>query len=268
MNINDSYSLSRIYSALRTMSFWGAMVITSLLGAIPAVGNDLLFMLWGSYTIDNATLIRFYSLHFTLPFIILILTILHFVLLHEFGSSNPLGLQFKVDYVPFMPYYGVKDAFSIILILIPGMIFVMWLPDALGHPDNFVPANPMVTPSHIVPEWYFLPMYAILRSVTNKLLGIGLILLSILCIMALPFLNKSLIIRSASFRPLYCVFVWSFFITIFLLGWIGSLPVIEPYLTLGQMLTAYYFLSVFVMLPLLNYFEYLIYLIYLYRNET
>lgn len=128
------------------------MVITSLLGAIPAVGNDILFMLWGSYTIDNATLIRFYSLHFTLPFIILILTILHFVLLHEFGSSNPLGLQFKVDYVPFMPYYGVKDVFSIMLVLVPGMIFVMWLPDALGHPDNFVPANPMVTPSHIVPD--------------------------------------------------------------------------------------------------------------------
>jgi len=183
------------------------MVITSLLGAIPGIGSDILFLLWGSYSIENATLMRFYSLHFTLPFVIMALTIMHFALLHEFGSSNPLGISVKLDHVPFVPYYGVKDVFSIIIVLVIFLCFVILAPDMLGHSDNFNIANSLVTPAHIVPEWYFLPLYAILRSVTNKLLGIFLIGASIVSILFLPFICKHHIIRSSLFRPIYSFFV-------------------------------------------------------------
>ena len=171
------------------------MVITSLLGALPAVGGDILFLLWGGYSIDNATLHRFYSLHYTLPFVIFMLSMLHFALLHEFGSNNPLGVVVRLDNIPFMPYYGVKDLFSLIFVLIIFLLFVIIAPDKLGHSDNFILANSLVTPAHIVPEWYFLPLYAILRSVTNKLLGIFLIGCSIVCILLLPFICKGFIIR-------------------------------------------------------------------------
>lgn len=211
------------------MSFWGAMVITSLLGAIPGIGNDILFLLWGGYSIDNSTLHRFYSLHYTLPFVIFMLSILHFALLHEYGSNNPLGIMVQYDNIPFMPYYGVKDLFSIVIVLVIFLLFVMLAPDKLGHSDNFIKANGLVTPAHIVPEWYFLPLYAILRSVTNKLLGISLIGLSIVCIFLLPFFCKGFIIRSTSFRPVYGIFVYLFFSVCFFLGWIGSLPVMSPY---------------------------------------
>jgi len=134
------------------MSFWGAMVITSLLGALPGIGSDILFLLWGSYSIDNATLHRFYSLHYTLPFVIFMLTVVHFALLHEFGSNNPLGIHVRLDHMPFIPYYGIKDAFSIVLVLIVFFFFVILAPDKLGHSDNFILANSLVTPAHIVPE--------------------------------------------------------------------------------------------------------------------
>jgi len=183
------------------------MVITSLLGAIPGIGNDILFLLWGGFSIDNATLHRFYSLHYTLPFVILILSVIHLAFLHEFGSNNPLGIIVKSDNGPFVPYYGVKDAFSIILVLILFMGFVIIAPDKLGHSDNFILANSLVTPAHIVPEWYFLPLYAVLRSVTNKILGIVLIALFIACIFLLPFLCKGFIIRSTTFRPFFSVIV-------------------------------------------------------------
>jgi len=250
------------------MSFWGAMVITSLLGAIPSLGNDILFLLWGSYSIDNATLMRFYSLHFTLPFIIMALSILHIALLHEYGSSNPLGILVKHDNIPFVPYYGLKDLFSIILVLIVFLIFVTYVPDMLGHSDNFNIANSLVTPAHIVPEWYFLPLYAILRSVTNKLLGIVLIGASILCILLLPFICKNFIIRNSTFRPFYCCAVWFFFIICLLLGWIGSLPVIFPYLLIGQHLTGFFFFWILILFPFIGFIENLFYIIYVKFNPT
>jgi len=243
------------------MSFWGAMVITSLLGALPGVGADILFLLWGSYSIDNTTLHRFYSLHYTLPFIIFILTMIHFGLLHEFGSNNGLGINNSVDYIPFVPYYGLKDGLSIIFILIIFFLFVIIAPDKLGHSDNFILANPLVTPVHIVPEWYFLPLYGILRSVTNKLLGIFLIACAIIFIMTLPFFYKTSLIRSAMFKPFYNFFVWVFFVICLLLGWVGSLPVLREYFLVGLIGTICYFIW-FAALPILSSFEFGIYLTY------
>jgi len=231
------------------MSFWGAMVITSLLGALPGIGNDILFLLWGSYSIDNVTLHRFYSLHYTLPFIILIISLVHLSLLHEFGSNSPLGVVVRFDHIPMIPYYSVKDAFSIIIVLIIFLLFVILMPDKLGHSDNFILANSLVTPAHIVPEWYFLPLYAILRSVTNKLLGVALIGLAIICIFLLPYFCKNFIIRSGAFRPIYGFIVAIFFVICLFLGWIGSLPVMSPYLEVGQLTTFFYFVMIFYIFP-------------------
>jgi len=247
------------------MSFWGAMVITSLLGALPGVGSDILLLLWGSYSIDNATLHRFYSLHYTLPFVILMLTILHIALLHEFGSNNPLGLSVRLDHIPFLPYYGIKDSFSLIIVLIVFFIFVMIAPDKLGHSDNFILANSLVTPAHIVPEWYFLPLYAILRSVTDKLLGISLIGLTIVVILFFPYFCKGFIIRSTIFRPLYGIIVWIFFVDCFLLGWIGSLPIMTPYFEIGLASTILFFIYFFFLFPLVGNIEKLIFHLYSYR---
>jgi ubiquinol-cytochrome c reductase cytochrome b subunit len=179
------------------------MVITSLVGSIPFVGNDILFLLWGGYSIDNATLHRFYSLHYLLPFLILFLSIVHILLLHEFGSSNPLGLSSRLDNIPFNPYYTLKDSFSIVLLLIFFFIIITLAPDYLGHSDNYIEANPLATPAHIVPEWYFLPLYAVLRSVTNKLLGILFIALFILSFFLLPVIQKNSFLKSSRFRPFY-----------------------------------------------------------------
>ena len=206
------------------------MVITSLLGALPGVGGDILFLLWGGFSIDNFTLQRFYSLHYTMPFVILMLSIVHVALLHEYGSNNPLGISVRVDTMPFMPYFAIKDGFSIIVILIIFFMFVISAPDALGHSDNFIHANSLVTPVHIVPEWYFLPMYAVLRCVTNKLLGIFFLACFIVCLLFLPYFCKGHIIRSSAFNPFYAVISWAFFTIFLLLGWIGSLPVMSPYI--------------------------------------
>lgn len=241
------------------MSYWGAMVITSLLGAIPLVGGDILFLLWGSYSIDVMTLHRFYSLHYTLPFIILMVTIIHFALLHEFGSNNPLGISVELDNAPFIPYYGIKDAFSIIFFLFIFLVFVFYMPDKLGHSDNYIKADGLVTPAHIVPEWYFLPLYAVLRSVPNKLLGLFLILCFILCVIFIPFICKNFIFRSTIFRPLFGFFVWLFFSVCLLLGWIGSLPVISPFLEIGQLVTFLYFFILLVIFPLLAFMEKAVY---------
>jgi len=248
------------------MSFWGAMVITSLLGAIPLVGGDILFLLWGSYSIDNVTLHRFYSLHYLLPFIILLLTVVHFALLHEFGSNNPLGVSVELDNAPFIPYYGIKDAFSIVIFLFIFFIFIFYMPDKLGHSDNYIAANSLVTPPHIVPEWYFLPLYAVLRSVPNKLLGLFLIACFIICVILMPFINKNIIIRSTMFRPIYGFIVWFFFFVCFLLGWIGSLPVISPFLEIGQLVTFLYFFILLILFPYLGYFEKSIYNAYVRRR--
>lgn len=249
------------------MSFWGAMVITSLLGAIPLIGGDILFLLWGSYSIDNVTLHRFYSLHYLLPFVILMISIIHLALLHEFGSNNPLGISVELDNAPFIPYYGIKDTYTIILFLFIFFIFVFFFPDKLGHSDNYIMANSLVTPPHIVPEWYFLPLYAVLRSVPNKLLGLFLIVCFIVCIILIPFICKNFIIRSTMFRPLYGSVVWFFFFICYLLGWIGSLPVISPFLEIGQLVTFLYFFILLVIFPLIGFFEKNIYLTYIYRYK-
>lgn len=200
------------------MSYWGAQVITNLLGAIPLVGSDLLYLLWGGFSIGNETIQRFYSFHYTLPFVILFLTFFHFVLLHEYGSNNPLGIPSNTDYIPFLPYYGTKDLLSLLFIFILYFHFVFFSPYTLGHADNYIEANPLVTPMHIVPEWYFLPLYAVLRSVPNKLFGVFLILMFIVCIVFLPFYNKGFI-RTGLFRPIYCFFFWIFLFDCLLLGW-------------------------------------------------
>ena len=248
------------------MSFWGAMVITSLLGTIPFIGNDILFYLWGGFSIDNITLMRFYSLHFALPFIILFLSILHLFLLHEYGSNNPLGISSNSDYIPFTAYYGLKDVSSLFALLGLFSYLVFFNPDYLGHSDNYIMANSLVTPAHIVPEWYFLPLYAVLRSVTNKLLGVALIALFILFIFFLPFLFRKSLIRSIYFKPFHSFFIWIFFMVCLLLGWIGGLPVIEPFLFIGQFLTVSYFLLLGFILPVLGKLENLIYKGYFLKN--
>lgn len=247
------------------MSFWGAMVITSLLGAIPLVGNDILFLLWGGYSIDNITIYRFYSLHYTLPFVILVVALLHLFFLHEFGSSNPLGVVSKFDNIPLFPYYSLKDFFSIVLVWGVFFYIIFVAPDWLGHPDNYILANPLVTPAHIVPEWYFLPLYAVLRSVTDKLLGIALIGLFIACLFFMPFFLKGMLFRSGTFRPGYAFIFWGFLLSCLLLGWLGSLPVMYPYLVVGQFTTAAYFIFVLVLFPLNSHIERLVYHAYALR---
>lgn len=214
------------------MSFWAAMVITSLLGAIPLIGPDIVFLLWGGFTIEDATLHRFFSLHFFLPFVILALSIVHLLLLHEFGSSNPLGINSRLDFIPLLPYYGLKDAYFIVLIFWVFFFIVFRDPDLLGHAINYILANFLVTPPHIVPEWYFLPVYAVLRAVTNKLLGILLIAFFILSVFMIPFVLKGSIQRSGMFKPFFKIVFWFFVIDCLLLGWIGCLPVVEPFITL------------------------------------
>lgn len=249
------------------MSFWGAMVITSLVGSIPFVGNDILFLLWGGYSIDNATLHRFYSLHYLLPFLILFLSIVHILLLHEFGSSNPLGLSSRLDNIPFNPYYTLKDSFSIVLLLIFFFIIITLAPDYLGHSDNYIEANPLATPAHIVPEWYFLPLYAVLRSVTNKLLGILFIALFILSFFLLPVIQKNSFLKSSRFRPFYRLLSLIFIFLCIGLGWIGSLPVISPYLELGQYFTVFFFVIWFLFI-VNSYIERLVLDIYYFRLKS
>jgi len=244
------------------MSFWAAMVITSLLGSIPFIGPDLIYLLWGSFSVSGATLTRFYSLHFALPFVILFVTLLHLTLLHEHGSNNPLGILNILDHVPFVPYYSVKDTFSLVFIIMVFVYIIVCAPDILGHPDNFILANPLVTPPHIVPEWYFLPLYAVLRSIPNKSLGLLALVLFIIVLLMVPFINKNAIIRSSMNRPFIAILNWIFFAVVLLLGWIGSLPIISPYYEMGQIFTALYFIVLLVLFPLVNYFESLVYKAY------
>jgi len=183
------------------MSFWGATVITNMLSAIPWIGSDLVQLVWGGFSVDNATLNRFFSLHYLLPFIIAALIVVHFMGLHEHASNNPLGINSNVDKVPFHPYFTYKDLFGLFIFLIFFSIFIYFAPNILGHSDNYIPANPLVTPTHIVPEWYFLPFYAILRSIPNKLGGVIAMIGAILILLLLPYLHTSEI-RSSSFRPI------------------------------------------------------------------
>lgn len=232
------------------MSFRGATVITNLFGALPIIGEYIVHWLWGGFSVDNATLNRFFSLHYFIPFIVAALSGLHIVMLHIPRSSNPMGIRSMNDYVQFHPYFTVKDILSVILFLILFSTFVFFYPNLLGHPDNYIQGNPMVTPPHIVPEWYFLPFYAILRSIPDKLGGVLAMFLAILILLLLPLLNISNI-RSSWFRPLYKPFFWLFAINSIILGWIGGNTVETPYVQIGQLSTIYYFAYFLIILPLI-----------------
>lgn len=229
------------------MSYWAATVITNLLSTIPLIGNELTCWLWGGFTVDNPTLNRFFSLHFVLPFFLISLVYLHLILLHEVGSNNPIGIQIKKekDNIPFHPYYTSKDLLGIFVAFIVFTYFVFFEPNLLGHTDNYIQANPCITPEHIVPEWYFLPFYAILRSVPNKLIGVILLLMSIVILYFLPYLNNKFYIVDNYYRPLTLVLNICFICNFILLGWIGTCNIEEPYYTLGQLFTLFYFIYFF-----------------------
>lgn len=236
------------------MSFWGATVITSLASAIPVVGDSIVTWLWGGFSVDNATLNRFFSLHYLLPFVIVGASIVHLAALHQYGSNNPLGTNSAVDKVGLYPYFYVKDLVAWVAFALVFSVFVYFYPNLLGHPDNYIPANPMSTPAHIVPEWYFLWVYAILRSIPNKLGGVAAIALVFLSLLALPYLNTSPI-RSSNFRPLYKKLFWVLVADCFLLGWIGQQPVEDPYILVGQLASVYFFFYFLVCIPFLGKFE-------------
>nr|YP_010610502.1 cytochrome b [Agrilus discalis]WAP90842.1 cytochrome b [Agrilus discalis] len=223
------------------MSFWGATVITNLLSAIPYLGTMIVQWLWGGFAVDNATLTRFFTLHFILPFVILAMVVIHLLFLHQTGSNNPLGLNSNIDKIPFHPYFSFKDLVGFILILFLLTMITLISPYMLGDPENFIPANPLVTPVHIQPEWYFLFAYAILRSIPNKLGGVLALVLSIAILLILPFTNKKKMM-SNQFYPLNKFLFWMFVSTVLLLTWIGARPVEDPYILTGQLLTVWYFL--------------------------
>jgi len=238
------------------MSFWGATVITNLFSAIPIVGEHIVIWLWGGFSVDNPTLNRFFALHYLLPFVIFAVVVLHIVALHRFGSNNPLGIDVKgpQDTIPFHPYYTVKDAFGLFVFLIPFAFFIFFAPNFLGHPDNYIPANPLVTPAHIVPEWYFLPFYAILRAVPDKLFGVLAMFGAIAVLFILPWLDRSPV-RSGSFRPVFKIFFWLLFVDCIALTWLGGKPAEGWYVTASRIATLYYFAYFLVVLPLLSIFE-------------
>ena len=238
------------------MSFWGATVITNLFSAIPGVGEHIVTWLWGGFAVDNPTLNRFFSLHYLLPFVIAGVVVLHLVALHTHGSNNPLGIDRKgpQDSIPFHPYYTVKDAFGLGVFLLIFCAFVFYAPNMLGDPANYIPANPLSTPEHIVPEWYFLPFYAILRSVPDKLFGVLLMFGAIGVLFILPWLDTSRV-RSARFRPKYKWFFWLLVIDCLALGYFGQRPPEGMDLILGRLATAYYFIHFLIIVPLLGFIE-------------
>nr|ARH54104.1 cytochrome b [Bembidion varium] len=232
------------------MSFWGATVITNLLSAIPYLGTMLVQWVWGGFAVDNATLTRFFTIHFLLPFIVSAMVMIHLLFLHQTGSNNPLGINSNIDKIPFHPYFSIKDIMGFIILLMTLTILTLLNPYYLGDPDNFTPANPLVTPVHIQPEWYFLFAYAILRSIPNKLGGVIALVLSILILMILPFTNKSKF-QSLKFYPINQMLFWMFFTIVILLTWIGMKPVEDPYIMTGQLLTILYF-SYFLINPIIQ----------------
>ncbi|MCP1337500.1 cytochrome b [Futiania mangrovi] len=239
------------------MSFWGATVITNLFSAIPLVGESVVTWLWGGFNVDNPTLNRFFSLHYLLPFAIAGVVVLHIWALHVPGNNNPLGIDVKdpkQDAVPFHPYYTVKDAFALVVFVIVFAFFVFYMPNYMGHPDNYVEANPLVTPAHIVPEWYFLPFYAILRAVPDKLGGVLLMFGAIAVLFIVPWLDTSKV-RSATFRPIYKQFFWLLVIDCIVLGYVGSRPAEGVWIIIGRIATAYYFLHFLVIMPLVGLME-------------
>jgi quinol-cytochrome oxidoreductase complex cytochrome b subunit len=253
------------------MSFWGATVITNLFSAFPIIGDPLVTWLWGGFSVDNPTLNRFFSLHYLMPFVILGLVVLHVWALHSVRSNNPTGVEIKTpqDSIPFHPYYTIKDLYGLGVFLIFFSVFVFFAPDFLGHPDNYIPANPLVTPPHIVPEWYFLPFYAILRSIDftifgipAKLLGVLAMFASIVILFVIPWLDTSKV-RSSKFRPVYKWFFWLFVIDTFILGYCGAKAPDDYFLgipglkviVMGQLSTLYYFVHFLVVMPLVGKLE-------------
>nr|YP_010990718.1 apocytochrome b [Phytophthora meadii]WOX01673.1 apocytochrome b [Phytophthora meadii] len=236
------------------MSFWGATVITNLFSAIPLIGKDIVDWLWGGFAVDNPTLNRFFSLHFTFPFVIVGAVLIHLILLHEVGSNNPLGITLKTENIPFYPYFYTKDLFGLMVLFLVFFIFIFYYPNTLGHPDNYIEANPMKTPLHIVPEWYFLPFYAILRSIPNKIGGVIAMFGSLIILLTIPFTNSSEI-RSTAFRPIFKVCYWLLVVAFLLLGWVGQCPVEYPYTEIGVISMIYYFSFFIIIIPFLGKFE-------------
>lgn len=230
------------------ISFWGATVITNLASAIPYIGTSLVQWVWGGFAVENATLTRFFTFHFLFPFLVAAASIIHILFLHQAGANNPLGISRQVDKVPFHPYFTFKDIVGFAVIIVVLILLTLLNPYLLGDPDNFVPANPLVTPAHIQPEWYFLFAYAILRSIPNKLGGVIALVISVAIIIILPFTHSSKF-RRLTFYPLNQVLFWSLIAILILLTWIGARPVEDPYVTTGQILTVLYF-TFFIINPL------------------
>ena len=236
------------------MSLWGATVITNLLSAIPVFGHDLVELIWGGFSVSNATLNRFFSLHFLLPFVLAALVVAHLMALHTHGSNNPNGISGNSDRYPFHPYFSFKDLVTVFAFLLVLSIMIFYFPNLLGHSDNYIEANPMSTPASIVPEWYLLPFYAILRSIPNKLLGVIAMFGSLLILLILPVTDLSRI-RGSQFRPLMKIALWSFFVNFFILTWIGAMHPETPYLEIGQISTAFYFAWFLIIVPAIGIIE-------------
>nr|URX53005.1 cytochrome b [Glyptotermes sp. 8 AB-2022a]URX53018.1 cytochrome b [Glyptotermes sp. 8 AB-2022a] len=229
------------------MSFWGATVITNLLSAVPYMGTELVQWVWGGFAVDNATLTRFFTLHFLMPFVIAALVMVHLLFLHQTGSNNPMGLKSDMDKIPFHPYFTTKDIVGFVILFMILSTLSLKEPYILGDPDNFIPANPLVTPVHIQPEWYFLFAYAILRSIPNKLGGVIALAMSIAILFIMPVYKSNF--SGTQFYPLNQIMFWIMTNTVILLTWIGARPVEDPYILTGQMLTVVYF-SYYIMTPL------------------
>nr|CCP46821.1 Cytochrome b [Synodontis eupterus] len=236
------------------MSFWGATVITNLLSAVPYMGNALVQWIWGGFSVDNATLTRFFTFHFLLPFAVIAATVLHALFLHETGSNNPIGLNSNADKISFHPYFSYKDLFGFILLITSLATLALFSPNLLSDPENFTPANPLVTPPHIKPEWYFLFAYAILRSIPNKLGGVLALLFSILVLMIVPLLHTSKQ-QGLTFRPITQFLFWALVADVFILTWIGGMPVEHPFIIIGQIASVLYFLLFLTLIPMAGWLE-------------